>query len=80
MSSSGRARGIAQVDTGSNLVPVLGLRPLRKCPLGILSLAVTYQVLTDVYGMAESQGIIRVRSAIFIRPKQTKIWPLKGGL
>ena len=71
MSYQIRAIGIYQIDTGSTLVSVLGLRPLIKLSQDITSLAVTCWVLTQPCGGLESQEVVRGRSAEVIRPKQT---------
>ena len=45
---------------------------------GTPSLAATCWVLAHLCGGAGSQGVIRVRPAELITPKQTKIWPCDG--
>lgn len=67
MSHQVGASHVPQVDTGANLVAVLGLRLLSK-------LTATCWVLTDLGGRVGSQRVVRVKPAMFIRLKQTKIW------
>ena len=68
---------VHQISTGSNSMPVLGVITQQKSQ-GTPSLAATCWVLTHFCGVAESQVVIRVRPAEFIRPKQTKIGPGEG--
>lgn len=59
--------GGPQTETGSNSVPVLGMRLTSKC------LAATHSVPAHFSGGAGPQGVVRARPKELIRPKQTKI-------
>lgn len=63
---------VHQIDTDSNLLPVLGLRPHSKSTKVHKG---QQKVPKDLCGGVKSQGAVTVRLAEFIRPKQTKTWP-----
>ena len=50
----------------------------QKRSQDIPSLAGTYHVPSGLCDGAGFQGVIRVKLAEFITPKQTKIWPCEG--
>ena len=66
--------GVHQINIGSNVVPVLCLRPPGKCPRvrPVWLPATGCSHICDVTG---SQGVTSVRQARFIIPKQTNICP-----
>ena len=51
-----------------------GSEATQQIPQGIPSLASTCLVFAYLGGGVGSQGVIKVRPAEFMRPKQTKIW------
>lgn len=73
MSHQVETSGIHQSDRGSNLVPVRGLRPLGRCSKYSCHLHVCHTLW-----FCRVQGVVRVKTAEFIRPKQTEIWPCEG--
>lgn len=70
------ASGIHQVDTYTNLEPVLPLRPLSKLLMVHQDQlpAASCMGPADISGGVGSEGVIRVRPAEFIGLKQTNIW------
>ena len=60
--------GVYQVDTDSQLLPVLGLRPLGKSLSGHLG-------PSDLCNGAEPQGFVRIKPAEITSLKHTHICP-----
>ena len=71
------ANGVHQTDTDSKSVPVPGLKPLGKSQ----SLYLGQLPPPGTHGLSwvGSHGVIGVRPAEFIGPKETTVWPVKGG-
>lgn len=70
--------GVHHIYVGSNLVPVLDLRPLNK-------FARVYQIYLHSPGTPKllcfgtgSQGVVRVRSAESVQLTETNIWLCDG--
>ena len=60
-------------------MPVLGLRPLNKCPW-YASLADPCQVSTELCGGVKSKGLVKVRPAELSGTHRPRFGTLKGGL